>query len=97
MVDSSFLLWLSLYITSILLLVEGNNKKKVVYLIGATILFSVISMYSFSFTTIIGDSGTWVMIGVSMMGLIASLINSLKVVVNILKESTEEIKEVSEL
>lgn len=97
MVDSSFVLWLSLYIGSIFLCNYGVKNKNIALLLTSTILFSVSSFYSFSFTVIIGESGTWVMIGVSIMGLAISLIYTLRGLVTLLKESSSEPKEVVKL
>ena len=93
MVESSFLLWLSLYVGSTALLYYGVDKKKVVLLIGSTILYMVVAMYSFSFTAIIGDAGTWVMIGISIMGFVAGLAYTLSGLVDMLRESNKEPKE----
>ena len=93
MVESSFILWLSLYIGTTILLYYGADKKKVVHLILSTILYMVTAIYSFSFTAIIGDAGTWIMIGLGMMGFVVGLAYTLSGLVDMLKESNKEPKE----
>ena len=91
--NPSFVLWIILLLGSASLLFYGSHTKKIIVLFGSTILFMVVALYSFSFTTIIGETGTWIMIGVSIIGFSVGLIYLLSGLVNILKNNNEEPKE----
>lgn len=85
--NPAFLLWIIIFLGSVGLLFYGSRIKKIIPLFCSTLLFSVLSLYSFSFIDIIGDAGVWIMIGVSMIGLIASLGYLMSGLVKILKDS----------
>jgi len=90
MVESSFVLWLVLVLGGGFLLYEGMDKKRIVFLILATILYSVSAFYSFSFVDIVGDAGVWVMIGLSLIGLVIGLVYTLYASVKLTKQKTLE-------
>jgi len=90
MVESSFVLWLVLVLGGGFLLFRGMDKKRVVYLIISTILYSVSAFYSFSFVDVVGNAGVWVMIGLSLIGLVVSLVYTLYATVNLAKQKTLE-------
>lgn len=88
--NPSFVLWLVLLFAGTFLILLGISRKKVSFLIISTILYMVSAFYSFNFTDIIGDAGVWVMIGLSMIGLVVSFIYTLYATVSITKQKSLE-------
>lgn len=90
MVESSFLLWAILIIGGGFLLFQGMDKRRITFLIISTILYSVSAFYSFSFVDIVGDAGVWVMVGLSLIGLVVSFVYSLYATVKYTKQKAVE-------
>ena len=91
--NPSFVLWLVLLCAGTFTIFLGISRRRISFLIISTILYMVSAFYSFNFTDIIGEAGVWVMIGLSLIGLVVSFVYTLYATVNITKKEGQNIEE----